>query len=1277
MKKIISVLLCAIMIFSASGFTVFAKDYKFITVDKDFGEVSFDADFAEVGVPLTVKVPGSESKKLIYRWYVDGTRIDNDSASYTPLDCDMQSMISVEVFDTKGNALGSANMFLSDLPVIYIETENRQPIVSKENYLDAEIRIQGNKEYSSEKFLYEGKTEIRGRGNSTWNTDKKPYRLKLDSKADLFGMGKSKHWVLLSNPFDTSLLRNHISYNLAEDMGLSNQKLVWVDLVLNGKVVGNYQLCEHVRVDENRVEITNWEDLSEDAAKAIYNANKSTMTKDERDKLIDLMAEDMSWTTSDEVVFKGVTYTVSDYIDVPDINGGYLIEVVKNVDEYTFKTKNGVCVSVDTPEVLSEDMLNAIQGYYQAFEDALFSEDFCTTYNGETMRYTDFIDLESFVKGLLLNEIFENFDFGLTSTWMSKDVDGKLVYGPVWDMDNTLMSATSFKWRSLNFKWLQRLLSDPVFLAELRKTYFDYRYTAIYDLIKDGGDIDSALSIIKASAKRNDYIWKNEIGYEENARDLKYRLQSKIAWLDSVLADMPSAYNSMANTITNMEYVNSDSLSLKFNKDQNSLGLEFNGTLPKVVKIFAGGKLCGTLKPINNTEEFMLPKIREGSVITAVCYDENLNILFGSYCLNERTIIKLFVSSHIPKFTYDAGEPLGLEDIELTARYDDGTEEKVKPQLAYTYVKDAIGEQFFSYDKVTEEIGTTFIVLRYGSALKEYEIQVNARENYKDVISMIKKLPKKSDGNHFVGDIFEAQVAYDALSETAKAKVKNLSKLSSLMTDFNSHTSDTSGVVACVVDGIFRTNARSTILVVSKGTPNKIILSHPDGSTTTYAKNSAAYLSEKCVGDYTVSTIRHIFPNDSNYKFGIRPLYSDSHMTDPFEIVVSDLANEAKAINNIFYSSWVNEDDVFKIEIDKDSEVNFFALYENGNIVKLKVKDNNNVTTLMPILETPGKHIFSLYYSYSNSSIEYGNIEVFVREFKDQTNRIISIDYPAESYKETVRVDISTSADVQKLDLVCGETAIDMVAEPVEDMKFWTAEIDITDNKEYTLHMNSQPTLTVISPKYIDPFVIEGTKLVRYLDSTGTAEIPASITEIADGAFDGFEGKILCYPNSPAEKYAKENGIDYESFEIKANLSKINIDSGESIEIEVQAKPYFPKDFNLEYDFDESVISFDGKTVAALKPGYTRLDLYSDNGLYKETIYVSVGGGPRKGDINADEKINSMDALLILQHNVKQITLTEEQQKAANISGDKAINSMDALIVLQIATAQRSIWDYI
>ena len=57
MKKFLAVLLCMIILVSASGVSVLAGNYTFITVEKDFGEVSFDADFAEIGVPIKVEVP--------------------------------------------------------------------------------------------------------------------------------------------------------------------------------------------------------------------------------------------------------------------------------------------------------------------------------------------------------------------------------------------------------------------------------------------------------------------------------------------------------------------------------------------------------------------------------------------------------------------------------------------------------------------------------------------------------------------------------------------------------------------------------------------------------------------------------------------------------------------------------------------------------------------------------------------------------------------------------------------------------------------------------------------------------------------------------------------------------------------------------------------------------------------------------------------------------------------------------------------------------------------
>ncbi len=103
---------------------------------------------------------------------------------------------------------------------------------------------------------------IRGRGNSTWMTDKKPYKIKLDQKADLFGMGANKHWALIANYYDNSLIRNRITYYLGQSLGFEySPRLVPVDVVMNGNYLGSYYLSEVVRIDENRVDIPDLEDL--------------------------------------------------------------------------------------------------------------------------------------------------------------------------------------------------------------------------------------------------------------------------------------------------------------------------------------------------------------------------------------------------------------------------------------------------------------------------------------------------------------------------------------------------------------------------------------------------------------------------------------------------------------------------------------------------------------------------------------------------------------------------------------------------------------------------------------------------------------------------------------------------------------------------------------------------------------------------------------------------------------------------------------------------------
>ena len=290
-------------------------------------QIQFGQAYAQPGAPLAVTVTGAENpSSLVFTWQVDGETKGTSGDSYTPSRDDLQKMITVTVASSGGMTLGSAKMFCSRLPVVYIDTENGVDITSKENYVNATMQIQGNETHTEN--LYHGATEIRGRGNFTWNLPKKPYKLKLDSSTDLFGMGKSKHWVLLANHEDWSLMRSKLAYDFSGALGMPYMESLFVDVILNGKYVGNYQFCEQVKLSAGRVDIEGFEDKCEAAAKAV-----SKGTGADKKKLEDLMVEDLSWVTSDRVTIDGKTYTVSEYYGPVDYTGGFLIELDSYDDE--------------------------------------------------------------------------------------------------------------------------------------------------------------------------------------------------------------------------------------------------------------------------------------------------------------------------------------------------------------------------------------------------------------------------------------------------------------------------------------------------------------------------------------------------------------------------------------------------------------------------------------------------------------------------------------------------------------------------------------------------------------------------------------------------------------------------------------------------------------------------------------------------------------------------------------------------------------------------------
>lgn len=122
---------------------------------------------------------------------------------------------------------------LTDLPSLYVTTTDHSPVENKFDYVECQIfRVEDDIITT-----YDGGS-IRGRGNSTWTLDKKPYRLRFKQKKRFLGANRAnaKSWVLLANHSDKSMLRNAVASYIGEFLGMPFVAgSEFVDLVLNGR----------------------------------------------------------------------------------------------------------------------------------------------------------------------------------------------------------------------------------------------------------------------------------------------------------------------------------------------------------------------------------------------------------------------------------------------------------------------------------------------------------------------------------------------------------------------------------------------------------------------------------------------------------------------------------------------------------------------------------------------------------------------------------------------------------------------------------------------------------------------------------------------------------------------------------------------------------------------------------------------------------------------------------------------------------------------------------
>lgn len=424
------------------------------------------------------------------------------------------SLAGVEVGGSVQLADGTLTVMQgSALPAVYIETESGsldEIHADKSHKESGAIRIVN----ADGTLHYAGQLKhIKGRGNTTWDYEKKPYNIKLKEKADLFGMGESKNWCLLANYRDASYVRNAMVYDYAAAVGVENvTETQSFDLYVNGEYQGLYQVTEKVEVGKNRLDIP---DLDE----------KNELSNPQKD-----IEEYPAFASDTE---KGVSLPCT-----PEERDGFLMELdfpERWEDEVSgFVTEAGQHVVLKNPEYASEEQVAYAKELVQTFETRLFAGD---------ESYLDCIDLDSWVQLYLIEEIFEDVDCGLSSIYFYIQ-DGKLAAGPLWDFDltmgasyavtnpRTLYAAWSERTERYTSYYLPALYAEEHFRAAVEETFASGWREELLTLAEQA---ESYVAAIADSAAMDAVLWgKDHQATLDSAAYLRDYLTERCDFLTSL-----------------------------------------------------------------------------------------------------------------------------------------------------------------------------------------------------------------------------------------------------------------------------------------------------------------------------------------------------------------------------------------------------------------------------------------------------------------------------------------------------------------------------------------------------------------------------------------------------------------------------------------------------------------------------------------------------------------------------------------------------------------------
>lgn len=378
------------------------------------------------------------------------------------------------------------------LPKVVLTTPDGTDIVSRDEWMGG-VKMTILMQDGS--VSYDGTLQAKGRGNSTWGFPKKPYALKLDTKATILGMPRHKRWCLLANWLDRTLMRNAVAFEIARQMpGLEwTPRGEFVELFVNGRFQGNYYLCEQIKIDPNRVNIAEADDGS------------------------------------------------------GDVTGGYIFEIDDHYDElFRFDSEQNLPWQFKVPDEVTPAQFDYGRQLVSEMEHSL--------YDAESFARRDFVQymhLESFADWLLVQELTTNTDpQSPRSCFMYKDRDrdGRRTLmhaGPVWDFDyNSFVPELSNQYTVGRTLYYPQLMRDAGFRRLLRQRWDDLKSAGLAEHVCQY--IDQTQELLTVSDQLNSVMWPinnsvnadNLLSFPAAVARLKQSFLRKYAWLDYTIGQL-------------------------------------------------------------------------------------------------------------------------------------------------------------------------------------------------------------------------------------------------------------------------------------------------------------------------------------------------------------------------------------------------------------------------------------------------------------------------------------------------------------------------------------------------------------------------------------------------------------------------------------------------------------------------------------------------------------------------------------------------------------------